>query len=106
MGQAGDNVGILIRGVKREDIGRGMIICAPGSVKTHGKFEAEVYVLSEKEGGRHTPFFSNYRPQIYMRTADMTASITLPTDVEMVMPGDSITATFDLTEKLCMNEGQ
>merc|ERR1712157_22411 len=83
----------------------GQIICAPGTIKTHQKFEAEVYVLTDKEGGRHTPFFSNYRPQCYMRTADITASITLPEGTEMVMPGDSATLKFELTEPCSLDTG-
>ena len=89
-GIAGDNVGVLLRGIERDDIERGQVLAKPGSIKPHKKFEAEVYVLSKDEGGRHTPFFSNYRPQFYFRTTDVTGSITLPEGVEMVMPGDNV----------------
>ena len=93
-GEAGDNVGLLLRGIEKEAIRRGMVICKPGSVTPHQKFKAEVYVLSKEEGGRHTPFFNNYRPQFYLRTTDVTGIITLPEGVEMVMPGDNITITL------------
>ena len=89
-GQAGDNVGALLRGAKREDIERGQVLAKPGSITPHKKFKAEVYVLKKEEGGRHTPFFNGYRPQFYFRTTDVTGSVTLPAGVEMVMPGDNI----------------
>ncbi|MBS7532281.1 elongation factor Tu, partial [Ancylobacter sonchi] len=89
-GQAGDNVGILVRGTKREDVERGQVVCKPGSVKPHTKFKAEAYILTKEEGGRHTPFFTNYRPQFYFRTTDVTGIVTLPEGTEMVMPGDNI----------------
>ncbi|KAF2298650.1 hypothetical protein GH714_024494 [Hevea brasiliensis] len=95
-GQAGDNVGLLLRGLKRDDVQRGQVIAKPGTVKTYRKFEAEIYVLTKDEGGRHTAFFSNYRPQFYMRTADITGKVELPENVKMVMPGDNVTATFEL----------
>ena len=104
-GEAGDNVGLLLRGIEKEAIRRGMVICKPGSVKPHQKFKAEVYVLSKEEGGRHTPFFNNYRPQFYLRTTDVTGIITLPEGVEMVMPGDNITITVELINKVAMEKG-
>ncbi|GGK60436.1 elongation factor Tu [Rufibacter glacialis] len=104
-GEAGDNVGLLLRGIEKTDIRRGMVICKPGSVTPHLKFKAEVYVLSKEEGGRHTPFFNNYRPQFYLRTTDVTGVITLPEGVEMVMPGDNITITVDLINKVAMEKG-
>ncbi|WP_192823251.1 elongation factor Tu [Rufibacter sp. LB8] len=104
-GEAGDNVGLLLRGIEKTDIRRGMVICKPGSVTPHLKFKAEVYVLSKEEGGRHTPFFNNYRPQFYLRTTDVTGIITLPEGVEMVMPGDNITITVDLINKVAMEKG-
>ena len=104
-GQAGDNVGILLRGVKKDDIERGQVICKPGSVTPHTKFEAEIYVLSKEEGGRHTPFFPGYRPQFYFRTTDVTGAVTLPDGVEMVMPGDNIKVTVELISPIAMNEG-
>ncbi|WP_284202037.1 elongation factor Tu, partial [Methylobacterium tardum] len=90
-GQAGDNVGVLLRGTKREDVERGQVVCKPGSVKPHAKFKAEAYILTKEEGGRHTPFFTNYRPQFYFRTTDVTGIVTLPEGTEMVMPGDNVT---------------
>ncbi|KAJ8748431.1 hypothetical protein K2173_003068 [Erythroxylum novogranatense] len=105
-GQAGDNVGLLLRGLKREDIQRGMVIAKPGSLKTYKKFEAEIYVLSKDEGGRHTAFFSNYRPQFYMRTADITGKVELPENVKMVMPGDNVSATFELIYPVPLEAGQ
>ena len=90
-GQAGDNIGALLRGTKREDVERGQVLCKPGSVKPHTKFKAEAYILTKEEGGRHTPFFTNYRPQFYFRTTDVTGVVTLPEGTEMVMPGDNIT---------------
>jgi elongation factor Tu len=104
-GEAGDNVGILLRGVERDDIKRGMVICKPGSVTPHQKFKAEVYVLSKEEGGRHTPFFNRYRPQFYLRTTDVTGEIKLPDGVEMVMPGDNITIEVDLINPVAMEKG-
>ena len=104
-GRAGDNLGVLLRGVKREDVERGQILCAKGSVKPHTKFEAEVYILSKEEGGRHTPFFKGYRPQFYFRTTDVTGSIELPAGVEMVMPGDNIKMVVELITPIAMEEG-
>jgi len=104
-GQAGDNVGILLRGVVREDIERGQVIAKPGSITPHHHFEAAVYVLSKEEGGRHTPFFNNYRPQFYCRTADVTGEVTLPEGKEMVMPGDNLKLTIKLISKIAMEEG-
>lgn len=104
-GQAGDNVGILLRGTKREEIQRGQVIAKPGSVKTYKKFEGEVYVLTQKEGGRHTPFFKNYRPQFFFRTADVTGHITLPETVEMVVPGDNATLSVELIQPVAMTVG-
>ena len=104
-GEAGDNAGILLRGVAKEDIKRGMVICKPGSVTPHAKFKAEVYVLKKEEGGRHTPFHNNYRPQFYVRTTDVTGTINLPAGVEMVMPGDNLTITVDLIQPIALNVG-
>ncbi len=104
-GEAGDNVGILLRGTKREDVERGQVLCKPGSIHPHTKFEAEVYVLSKDEGGRHTPFFSNYRPQFYFRTTDVTGACELPEGVEMVMPGDNIKMVVTLINPIAMDEG-
>ena len=104
-GQAGDNVGILLRGTKREDVERGQVLCKPGSIKPHTQFVGEVYVLSKDEGGRHTPFFNNYRPQFYFRTTDVTGSIELPKDKEMVMPGDNVSITVKLIAPIAMEEG-
>ena len=104
-GEAGDNVGILLRGIAKEDIKRGMVICKPGSVTPHDKFKAEVYILKKEEGGRHTPFHNNYRPQFYVRTTDVTGTINLPDGVEMVMPGDNLTITVDLHQAIAMNVG-
>ena len=104
-GEAGDNVGILLRGIEKSDVKRGMVICKPGSVKPHAKFEAEVYILKKEEGGRHTPFHNNYRPQFYVRTTDVTGTINLPDGVEMVMPGDNLTITVDLLQAIALNEG-
>ncbi len=104
-GEAGDNAGILLRGVAKEDIKRGMVIVKPGSVKPHAKFKAEVYILKKEEGGRHTPFHNNYRPQFYVRTTDVTGVITLPTGVEMVMPGDNLTIDVALLSPIAMNVG-
>jgi elongation factor Tu len=104
-GEAGDNAGILLRGVAKEDIKRGMVICKPGSVKPHAKFKAEVYILKKEEGGRHTPFHNNYRPQFYVRTTDVTGVISLPAGVEMVMPGDNLTIEVSLLSAIALNIG-
>ena len=104
-GEAGDNAGILLRGIAKEQIKRGMVICKPGSVTPHAKFKAEVYVLKKEEGGRHTPFHNNYRPQFYVRTTDVTGNINLPEGVEMVMPGDNLTITVDLIQPIALNLG-
>jgi len=104
-GEAGDNVGLLLRGIDKADIRRGMVICKPGSVKPHAKFKAEVYILKKEEGGRHTPFHNNYRPQFYVRTTDVTGTISLPAGVEMVMPGDNLTITVDLLSPIALNVG-
>jgi elongation factor Tu len=104
-GQAGDNVGCLLRGVKREDIQRGQVLAKPGSITPHTKFEAEVYVLSKEEGGRHTPFFSGYRPQFYFRTTDVTGSANLLGGAEMCMPGDNITMEVELGKPIAMEQG-
>ncbi len=104
-GQAGDNIGALLRGTKREEVERGQVLCAPGSIKPHTKFTAETYILSKEEGGRHTPFFANYRPQFYFRTTDVTGEVTLPEGTEMVMPGDNINLTVKLIAPIAMNEG-
>jgi elongation factor Tu len=102
---AGDNVGVLLRGTKKEDVERGMVLAKPGSIKPHTKFKAEVYVLTKDEGGRHTPFFTNYRPQFYFRTSDVTGTLTLPTGVEMVMPGDNVTVEIELQKSVAMDKG-
>ena len=104
-GEAGDNVGVLLRGTKREEVERGQVLCKPGSIKPHTKFEAEVYVLSKDEGGRHTPFFNGYRPQFYFRTTDVTGACDLPEGVEMVMPGDNVAMTVSLIAPIAMEEG-
>jgi len=104
-GEAGDNVGILLRGIEKSDIKRGMVICKPGSVQPHAKFKAEVYILKKEEGGRHTPFHNNYRPQFYVRTTDVTGNINLPDGVEMVMPGDNLTITVDLIQPIALSVG-
>ena len=104
-GQAGDNVGILLRGTKKEDVERGQVLCKPGSITPHTNFEANVYVLKKEEGGRHKPFFSNYRPQFYFRTTDVTGSISLPEGTEMVMPGDNTAMTVELQKPIAMDEG-
>jgi elongation factor Tu len=103
-GQAGDNIGALIRGIGREDVERGQILAKPGSVKPHTKFKAEAYILTKDEGGRHTPFFSNYRPQFYFRTTDVTGVVTLPEGTEMVMPGDNIAVDVTLIVPIAMEE--
>jgi elongation factor Tu len=104
-GRAGDNVGVLLRGTKREDVERGQVLCKPGSITPHSEFEAEVYVLTKEEGGRHTPFFKNYRPQFYFRTTDVTGSVTLPEGTEMVMPGDNVKIKISLITPIAMEEG-
>ena len=104
-GQAGDNVGVLLRGTKREDVERGQVLCKPGSITPHTHFTGEIYVLSKEEGGRHTPFFNNYRPQFYFRTTDVTGSISLPEGTEMVMPGDNVSITVKLIAPIAMEEG-
>ena len=104
-GEAGDNAGILLRGIEKTDITRGMVICKPGSVTPHAKFKAEVYILKKEEGGRHTPFHNNYRPQFYVRTTDVTGNIVLPSGVEMVMPGDNLTIEVELISPIALNEG-
>jgi elongation factor Tu len=104
-GEAGDNVGLLLRGIDKADIKRGMVIIKPGSVKPHAHFKAEVYILKKEEGGRHTPFHNNYRPQFYVRTTDVTGVITLPTGVEMVMPGDNLTIEVMLLSPIALSVG-
>ncbi|MEC4113738.1 elongation factor Tu [Myroides pelagicus] len=104
-GEAGDNVGLLLRGIDKTDIRRGMVICKPGSVKPHAKFKAEVYILKKEEGGRHTPFHNNYRPQFYVRTTDVTGTISLPEGTEMVMPGDNLTITVELLSPIALSVG-
>ena len=104
-GMAGDNAGILLRGIKKDEIERGMVLAAPGTVNPHTKFEAKIYALTKEEGGRHTPFFSNYRPQFYFRTTDVTGSVELPSGTEMVMPGDNIAMTVTLIAPIAMDEG-
>ena len=104
-GEAGDNVGLLLRGIDKKDIRRGMVICKPGYVKPHAKFKAEVYILKKEEGGRHTPFHNNYRPQFYVRTTDVTGTINLPEGVDMVMPGDNLTITVELLQPIALNVG-
>jgi elongation factor Tu len=103
-GEAGDNVGLLLRGIDKEAIRRGMVICKPGSVTPHTKFKAEIYVLSKDEGGRHTPFFNKYRPQFYFRTTDVTGEVILPEGMEMVMPGDNVTITVQLIAPIAMEK--
>ena len=104
-GKAGENVGVLLRGTNREDVERGQVLSAPGSITPHTKFEAQVYVLSKEEGGRHTPFFKGYRPQFYVRTTDVTGEVTLPDGVEMVMPGDDVAVTVELISPVAMEDG-
>ena len=104
-GQAGDNAGLLLRGIDKKDIRRGMVICKPKSITPHQKFKAEIYVLKKEEGGRHTPFHNKYRPQFYIRTTDITGEIVLPNGVEMVMPGDNITITVELIAPIAINQG-
>jgi elongation factor Tu len=103
-GEAGDNVGLLLRGIDKEELERGMVLAAPGSVKPHTKFKGEVYILTKEEGGRHTPFFNNYRPQFYFRTTDVTGSIELPEGTEMVMPGDNVTMAVNLVQPIAMEK--
>ena len=105
IGEAGENVGILLRGIEKTDIKRGMVICKPGSVTPHTEFKCEVYILSKDEGGRHTPFFNKYRPQFYLRTTDVTGEIELPEGVEMVMPGDNVTLTVKLIYPVALEKG-
>jgi elongation factor Tu len=105
-GQAGDNIGVLLRGTKREEVERGQVLCKPGSINPHTNFRAEVYVLTKEEGGRHTPFFKNYRPQFYFSTTDVTGSIVLPAGVEMVMPGDNVNLEVDLIAPIAMEKGR
>jgi elongation factor Tu len=104
-GQAGDNIGALLRGTKKEDVERGQVLCKPGSITPHTEFEGAIYVLSKEEGGRHKPFFNNYRPQFYFRTTDVTGSITLPEGTEMVMPGDNTQMVVELGKPVAMDEG-
>src|SRR5437764_477976 len=104
-GKAGDNAGILLRGTKKEDVERGQVLCKPGSITPHTNFEAQVYVLTKEEGGRHTPFFNNYRPQFYFRTTDVTGHITLPEGTEMIMPGDNTSMAVELIQPIAMDEG-
>jgi elongation factor Tu len=104
-GEAGDNVGCLLRGTKREEVERGQVLAAPGSITPHTKFQAEAYILTKEEGGRHTPFFTNYRPQFYFRTTDVTGTVQLPAGTEMIMPGDNVTMTIDLIAPIAMDEG-
>jgi elongation factor Tu len=104
-GEAGDNVGILLRGIEKDDIRRGMVICAPASITPHTEFKCEVYVLSKEEGGRHTPFFNKYRPQFYLRTTDVTGEVSLPQGIEMVMPGDNVTLTVKLITPVAIEKG-
>jgi len=103
-GEAGDNVGALLRGIDREGVERGQVLCKPGSIKPHKKFTAEAYILTKDEGGRHTPFFTNYRPQFYFRTTDVTGVCTLPEGTEMVMPGDNVTMAVELITPIAMEE--
>ena len=104
-GQAGDNIGVLLRGVEKDDVERGQVLCKPGSIKPHTKFKGEVYILSKEEGGRHTPFFNGYRPQFYIRTTDVTGTLKLPEGVEMVMPGDNTTITGELMTPVALEKG-
>jgi elongation factor Tu len=103
-GEPGDNVGCLLRGIEREDVERGQVLCKPGTIKPHTKFQAQVYVLSKEEGGRHTPFFNGYRPQFYVRTTDVTGSIQLPEGMEMVMPGDNVEMSVELIQPIALEE--
>ncbi len=103
-GRAGDNIGVLLRGTKREEVERGQVVAVPGSIKPYTKFKAEVYILSKEEGGRHTPFFNGYRPQFYFRTTDVTGVLTLPEGVEMIMPGDNVTIDAELITPIAMEK--
>merc|ERR1711988_735872 len=103
-GEAGDNVGVLLRGTKREEVERGQVLCVPGSITPHTKFTAEAYILTKEEGGRHTPFFTNYRPQFYFRTTDVTGVVQLPVDVEMVMPGDNVAIEVELITPIALEK--
>ena len=103
-GEAGDNVGCLLRGIDKESVERGQVLCKPGSIKPHKKFKAEAYILTKEEGGRHTPFFTNYRPQFYFRTTDVTGVVALPEGTEMVMPGDNVAVTIELITPIAMEE--
>jgi elongation factor Tu len=105
MGEAGDNVGVLLRGIKKDEVERGMVVAAPKSITPHTKFHGEIYVLTKEEGGRHTPFFTGYRPQFYFRTTDVTGSVELPEGTEMVMPGDNISVDVELITPIAMDEG-
>jgi len=104
-GQAGDNIGVLLRGIEKSQVERGQVLAAPGSVKPHTEFEAQIYILAKEEGGRHTPFFTGYRPQFYIRTTDVTGEVTLPAGVEMVMPGDETKMTAKLIVPVALEEG-
>ena len=104
-GEAGDNIGVLLRGVEKDDVERGQVLCKPGSIKPHTKFKGEVYILSKEEGGRHTPFFNGYRPQFYIRTTDVTGTLHLPEGVEMVMPGDNTTISGELMTPVALEKG-
>ena len=104
-GEAGDNIGVLLRGTKREEVERGQVLAKPGSITPHTKFKAEAYILTKEEGGRHTPFFANYRPQFYFRTTDVTGTVKLPEGTEMVMPGDNVTMEVELIVPIAMDEG-
>jgi elongation factor Tu len=104
-GEAGDNIGALLRGTKREDVERGQVLAAPGSITPHTNFQAEAYILTKEEGGRHTPFFTNYRPQFYFRTTDVTGTVKLKEGVEMVMPGDNVSMEVELIQPIAMDEG-
>ena len=104
-GQAGDNIGVLLRGTKKEEVERGMVLAKPKTITPHTKFKAEVYVLAKEEGGRHTPFFNGYRPQFYFRTTDVTGVVTLPAGVEMVMPGDNVSVSAELISPIAMDQG-
>jgi elongation factor Tu len=104
-GEAGDNIGVLLRGTKREDVERGQVLAKPGTITPHTKFSAEAYILTKEEGGRHTPFFTNYRPQFYFRTTDVTGTVRLPEGTEMVMPGDNISMQVELIQPIAMDEG-
>ena len=104
-GEAGDNIGVLLRGTEKDEVERGQVLCKPGTITPHTKFKGEVYILSKDEGGRHTPFFNNYRPQFYIRTTDVTGSLTLPEGVEMVMPGDNTSVSVELVTPVALEKG-